>query len=52
MSNICFRLCSILNIKVDFPDAVGPDVIAVHGDVNGKEVIELGYILLPLILIN
>ena len=24
---------------MDFPDAVGPDIIAVHGVVNGKEVI-------------
>ena len=41
MLNICFRLCSVLNIKVDFPDPVGPDIIAVHGAVNGKEFIVL-----------
>ena len=28
---------------MDFPDAVGPDIIAVHGDVNGKEVIVIAW---------
>ena len=38
------RFLKTLNINVDFPDAVGPDIIAVQGDKNGIEVILVGFL--------
>ena len=38
------RFFKILNIKVDFSNPLGPEIIAVQGDVNGR--VNFGWIVL------